>query len=337
MLELLRENYEKDKYRYELLGNEVEFILKDCIAEEGIKISNIEKRVKTLDSIIGKIEKKDMKVEDNNPFIFNDSLGVRVICLFLSDLDRIHNIILNEFEVIEADDKVKNSVNEFGYMSIHYICKLRSNSEGRKFNKIKDLNFEIQIRTITMHSWANISHYISYKSRRDMPKDLEKDFNALSGLFYVADKHFEMFFNQSKITKEKIDDSLVEGHNYNQLINLDSLESYLQIKLPDRKVSDRESLSLFLNELGNLKAIKTIKDIDTVIDKFWEAFLLFEEEKFGIDYYQQVGVLRKIFDMYSYEYFLNRLEKSKRDVDFDNYYETMYKKYIDIVKAKSIE
>lgn len=43
-----------------------------------------------------------------------------------------------------------------------------------------------------LNAWASISHYLGYKKESDIPAELRRDFNALSGLFYVADTHFAM-------------------------------------------------------------------------------------------------------------------------------------------------
>jgi len=54
-----------------------------------------------------------------------------------------------------------------------------------------------------MHAWSIISHYLDYKTPNAVPSELKRDFNALSGLFYVADQHFEMFFKSSKASRKK--------------------------------------------------------------------------------------------------------------------------------------
>src|SRR5882724_7674996 len=117
-------------------------------------------------------------------------------------------------------------MSSFGYFSVHFICKIRANYIGPRYDGLKDQNFEIQVRTISMDAWANISHYLDYKSDTDIPKDLKKDFFALSGLFYVADTHFEMFFKnkkeQAKKTKKELDSNL------DIAINLESLDAYLK-------------------------------------------------------------------------------------------------------------
>jgi len=48
----------------------------------------------------------------------NDILGFRIICLFLSDLDRIFTLLGKNFKIIEVDDKrLTKGENVFGYLS----------------------------------------------------------------------------------------------------------------------------------------------------------------------------------------------------------------------------
>ena len=133
-----------------------------------------------------------------------------------------------------------------------------------------------------MDAWANVSHHLDYKSDRDVPAELRKDFYALSGLFYVADRHFEMFHSQSKVSREQMKEvfeAAASGdEKKSQELNLDSLAAYLEAKFPDRERAGPKDLSDLLNPL--LKSgYKTIGEIDEMIDKGEAAFRLYEEER----------------------------------------------------------
>jgi putative GTP pyrophosphokinase len=87
-------------------------------------------------------------------------------------------------------------VNIFGYMSLHLKAKLKSSFESHFGEEIKQIPFEIQVRTIAQDAWASISHYLDYKKESVIPNELKRDFHALSGLFYVADTHFSFIRNE---------------------------------------------------------------------------------------------------------------------------------------------
>ena len=262
---------------YKALKDEVIYTLQSVIERSGIKVHDISGRVKTIDSFLDKIKGKESK----QPFDdIQDLCGVRVICLFLSDLSRVADIIRAEFEVIAESNKIEDAdLSSFGYMSVHFIVKLKEELKGPRYNEIKDLLCEIQTRTIAMHSWATVSHYLDYKSQADVPEALRKDFFALSGLFYVADSHFEMFFKQVGESRSKMERLAAKIESFhNTEINLDSLSAYLKIMLPDREHCNLKTVSGLVQDLL-ASGYKYIGEVDSVCEKTKEAFLRFEEDQ----------------------------------------------------------
>ncbi|MEM6338092.1 MAG: (p)ppGpp synthetase, partial [Bacteroidota bacterium] len=74
-------------------------------------------RIKTFESFWGKIERKGY----DDPFSeIEDICGIRVVCYYTSDIDRIATIINDEFEVKESLDKSSAlGSDRFGYRSNH--------------------------------------------------------------------------------------------------------------------------------------------------------------------------------------------------------------------------
>ncbi len=227
---------------YRSLEGEVKYILSDALKEAGIKIHTVESRVKKFHSIQAK-----RKNVSNNPEI-NDVVGARVVCLFRSDLKVIDDIITNEFDVISKDDKINKSNDSFGYMSIHYIACLADAVSGRRYDAIKRTIFEIQVRTLCMHAWAAISHYLDYKTEQDIPEHLRKDLNALSGLFYVADSQYEQLYDARQDALNSAVAELNSGISKGTSINLDSMTALLKQLFPNRRL-DSSDVSELVSEL----------------------------------------------------------------------------------------
>jgi len=180
---------------------------------------------------------------------------------------------------LSEDNKISDyEISSFGYLSVHSVAAIKKEYSGPRYDQILDLPFEIQVRTIAMHAWATVSHYLDYKAEMDVPKDLRRDFYALSGLFYVADTHFEMFFKLGQASREKMIKLFEKAKpKLDQTINLDSLTAYLHKKFPDRKHSRPEHISDLVRDL--LKTgHTTIGDIERMVDTGWDAFLLQEKE-----------------------------------------------------------
>lgn len=188
-VESFSEKYSERFPEFELLRDEGVRTLKNAISRSGIKVHSITERIKGFDSCVKKVI--DKKIEE--PFEgIKDFVGLRVVCLFLSDLDKVEKVINQTFEVVEREDKINNSKKDvFGYMGKHFIVKLKARKETNS------MPFEIQVRTIAQDAWASVSHHLDYKTN-SIREELKRDFYALSGLFYVADTHFS-FIKQDKM------------------------------------------------------------------------------------------------------------------------------------------
>lgn len=327
----LKKEYDKHLEAWESLKAEGVFILERALKHNGIKFHNISSRVKEFKSLCDKAVNK----EEINPVgAFKDLVGIRVVCLLLSDIDRISKVIDDEFDVVDKDDKIKGgSASDFGYMSYHVIVKMKPEYAGPRYDLIKDIPFEIQIRTIAMDAWAATSHYLSYKSDVDIPKELKKDFYALSGLFYVADTHFEMFFKEIQVErkaigkKAKLKNGLLEYE-----INYETLRAYLMEKYPDRIESEtvfEKSLSECVEELTSAGYLR-ISQLEEILKKTQKAFLQFEKDTpphgDQVQKYSVIGILRISLFIYDDDYVVSAHARNKA-MSLSSY--KKYKKYIE--------
>lgn len=217
----------------------------------------------------------------------------------MSDLSKICEIMEKTFNIQVKNNKIESKAyEEFGYLSIHYVCKLPKSFHGSRYDDIKDLCFELQIRTIAMHSWATISHYLDYKTINSIPSNLRKEFQALSALFYIADSLFEKFFQAGEKSKEIAESTTdrIEKRKDNE-INLDTLSAFLKLKYPDRFNYDPDNISLLIDELVKAE-YKSINDIEKDLDRAKEAFEYYEKkhpptsEQGNKEIYADIGVVR---------------------------------------------
>ena len=243
-----RETYLSRESGYRDICTEVTYALERNLKANGIKYHSVASRVKTLESFLEKIERKQYL----DPLGQMDDLaGIRVVCLFLSDLDRVSAIVSSLFEVIAKEDKVRQGRAEvFGYMSHHYVCRLSSAHSGPRYDHLKDLRFEVQVRTILMDAWANTSHYLSYKNEDSVPQDLLRDFATLSGLLFVADRQFESLYKASSMSAAHAEKEILRSEEVpSSEINADTVHALLLREYPDRKQSSDASVSIFTSEL----------------------------------------------------------------------------------------
>ncbi|MCY6483892.1 hypothetical protein OW763_05965 [Clostridium aestuarii] len=291
-IDIIKKQYQLRYKKFECLKDEIIYMLKKELEKQNIPYHTIEGRVKTYDSFVDKINRKEIK----QPFekIF-DLCGVRVICLFLSDVYKIGQIIEKIIDIHKKDDKINDTQKDsFGYLSVHYICSLPSHFNGPRYDDIKNLKFEIQIRTIAMNAWATISHYLDYKSSNAIPSSLKKDFNALSALFYVVDSHFELFFHASQEQKRLAEEKAKQaGFLNNEELNLNTLSAYLKKRYPDRNHSNSKSLSKLIEELLASK-YTTFNLLEQTLNKTKKVFAKYEKDNppSYSKQYADVGVVR---------------------------------------------
>ena len=123
-------------------------------------IETIKTRLKSPDSIVKKLAKKDVpltveSIEKN----LNDIAGVRVICSFPEDIYVLADCLLqqDDIKLIEVKDYIKNPKPN-GYRSLHLIIEVPIYLKDEK----KNMRVEVQLRTIAMDFWASLDHKLSY-------------------------------------------------------------------------------------------------------------------------------------------------------------------------------
>lgn len=152
------------------------------------RLIHIHHRVKTIKSIKGKLERKEQysRVQE-----LNDILGFRIICYLSVDIDSAARLIAENFRVKWQKSKDKRELidaRSFGYVAVHYICALPDTEPENE--DLKELWFEVQIKTILQHSWAEIEHDLGYKSEIEVPRDIRRSFSKAASLLETADDIF---------------------------------------------------------------------------------------------------------------------------------------------------
>lgn len=140
------------------------------LQKERTPIETIKSRLKTIDSLLEKIERYDvdLTVESIMENI-NDIAGIRVICSFQDDIYSLAESFLGQDDItlIERKDYIK-SPKKSGYRSLHLIVSVPIYLEKQK----RDMKVEVQFRTIAMDFWASLEHKIKYK--KEIPCDLSE-------------------------------------------------------------------------------------------------------------------------------------------------------------------
>ena len=133
-------------------------------------IESVTGRVKRISSILDKAHRKGVDIEKIEDKI-EDIAGVRIICQFVEDIDTVVDIIRRRSDMIvkhEKDYITKSKKKR--YRSYHVIVFYTVQT----IKGPKNLEVEIQIRTLAMDFWATIEHSLQYKYKENMPEELRE-------------------------------------------------------------------------------------------------------------------------------------------------------------------
>ena len=130
-------------------------------------IHHMEYRLKSVNSILGKLEKRGLEVSlDSIVTNLTDIAGVRVICNYVSDVYKIADLLIKQIDIklIAKKDYIKHP-KENGYRSLHLVVEVPIFLA----EKVQPTTVEIQIRTIAMDFWASLEHHLRYKADNEVP------------------------------------------------------------------------------------------------------------------------------------------------------------------------
>jgi ppGpp synthetase/RelA/SpoT-type nucleotidyltranferase len=331
-MEDLKEFYSQNMRKYESAAQKIEGIINEIIKSENIQIHSVSRRVKTLDSYLKKAERYKNPKEE-----IMDYIGVRVITYVISDMEKVSNIIEKEFNV----DK-KNSINKskelgndrMGYRSIHYIASINDKRKALpEYSSCNDCIFEIQIRTILQHSWAEVEHD-NYKYSGELPHEIKRRLNLLSAVLEAADNEFNTISQEIDNYIKYVNNEIEENNLADIEINTASLREFIMNRYGKYNIdNDMRDDNILINELNDF-GIKNLKEIEEIINQEYLDYLLDSNRHINI-----TGFLRNVMIIKDAQKYFNICYKDSWNVlssRSKRIYEKFAPKALSIIKNKDI-
>lgn len=219
--EMLLEEYREAIPVFERMQEEVLATLRDALQRNGLIVTAIESRIKTEESLAGKLALKGGKYASLNDI--TDILGARIVTFYTDDVDRIAAMAEQLFEIDwenSVDKRMLHELDSFGYNSLHYICKMPG----------YDYRFELQLRTTLQHAWASINHDIGYKSGVEIPREYMRRINRMAGLLEMADDEFSRIRTEITDYRRRVQHLVQNGKLDDVQLDGDTFNSYLQVR-----------------------------------------------------------------------------------------------------------
>lgn len=253
----------------EQLAEQVSSMLLKALREQNIQLNTFERRVKTEDSLTGKLEKKGNKYR--TIYDITDLVGIRAVTYYTDDVDKVAAIAKQIFDVDwkNSVDKRKHQLDSFGYLSLHYICYLK---EG----PLRDIPFEIQMRTALQHVWSAIEHDIGYKGTVKLPPEFVRQFSRLAGMLEMADDEFSRLRTAMSEYRRQVH-SLVKSGQFSEVsLSTESFRQFLELRPFDRlnqRIAAVNQAEIFPTPMMNFLPIletfrfKDLGDVQQFIDE----------------------------------------------------------------------
>lgn len=219
--EMILEEYREAKPILERMLVEIPALLRETLAKNGILVTAVDARIKTEESLRGKLELKGNKYATLSDI--TDIFGGRIITFYTDDVDRIAAIVEQLFEIDwdnSVDKRMLHQLDSFGYNSLHYICRMPE----------FPFRFELQLRTTLQHAWASINHDIGYKTGVEIPREYLRRINRLAGILEMADDEFSRIRSEITDYRRRVQQLVQNGKLDDVLLDGDTFNSYLQAR-----------------------------------------------------------------------------------------------------------
>ena len=265
------QEYEDNLPRFREVEAQVRDTLRRTLQDAGLAVAAIESRVKGYDSLAGKLELKGHKYKSLANL--TDILGLRVITFYIDDVDKVASAVERLFTIDwenSVDKRKIHEIDSFGYLSLHYICSIPD----------FPYRFEIQMRTLLQHAWANMDHDTGYKSGVEIPRRYLRNMSRLAGMLELVDDEFSKIRIeltdyrrrvQALVRSGSLDEVPIDGDTFRSYMDLDPF-AQLNKRIASMNQAEIQDVSL-MPYLSVFKSIglKTLGDIDRMIKDFSEG------------------------------------------------------------------
>jgi putative GTP pyrophosphokinase len=263
--------------KHERLSAAVHSLLENIIKKKRVDYLGVSHRTKTLDGALEKIHRKEYGIPKTQ---LTDLSGIRVITFLEEQVREISKITKDLFEIDEknsldrteflGDDKV-------GYRSTHFVCRLGAQRGALpEYDGLGPLTFEIQIRTVLQHAWAELAHDRSFKFGTTLPTKIQRKLNLYSGMLEIVDGGFDEISKEIDSYKTAIErrplseifDVEITSISVSKIMG--DIERQYKVKFLDKEVSNFEIEEISACGISNIGELQALLP-ETIIRSYFKA------------------------------------------------------------------
>lgn len=229
--EMILEEYDQQLPLFRRLERIVQITLQDILDSNGLMVTAVNTRIKTRESLAGKLELKGYKYHSISDI--TDIIGSRIITLYTDDVDRIAAMAEQVFDIDwenSVDKRRLHNTDSFGYNSVHYICRLpKTLVDEPNWPQLNETRFELQLRTTLQHAWASLDHDIGYKTGVEIPHVYTRQINRLAGMLEMVDDEFSRIRTEITDYRRRVQQLVQNGKLDDVQLDGDTFRSYLEV------------------------------------------------------------------------------------------------------------
>lgn len=261
--------YDQNHSRYQDLTSTMETLISKLLQGKSIPYHSVNGRLKTRKSFLDKWDQKDYSAPED----IMDVAGLRIITHTTAEVKRVCDVIEAEFAIddINSGDKAQDmGVDKVGYLSVHYIAKMNETRLGLpEYERFTGMCFEIQVRSLLQHAWAEIEHDRNYKFASVLPAEIQRKFYLVAGTLELMDQEFCALSSEIDKYAEKVAEQTEKGE-LDIPIDSTSLLQYLNklfegydLKSLGRTFSKNDKIIQELDDFG----IKNLQELDELLNQ----------------------------------------------------------------------
>lgn len=204
-------DYSEQRWAFEQATEGACTFVEHTLRDAGLPLHAVTARTKEHHSLLKKLRRKHYADPASE---ITDLVGVRVIARYRGEVDQSEEVLRGRLSVDDGRSIDKSSQldrREFGYRSVHLIVSLAD--LGVDVPEITHgYMFEIQIRSILEHAWAENEHDLIYKSGLVVSRENIRAFAAAAGTLELLDREFERLRSvaneEAQMRQEQIENGL---------------------------------------------------------------------------------------------------------------------------------
>ncbi|AGF72855.1 GTP pyrophosphokinase [Corynebacterium halotolerans] len=235
--------------------------VEDLLTDAGVTFDRVTARVKDWSSFKAKARKR----REDGSWLYpdpwtdvHDIVGVRVTTFHSTEIPAALAVLRESFTVRRSVNKTAETrvAGGFGYGSHHLVLEVPASVED--LADYEGLAFEVQLRTVLQHAWAEFEHDIRYKRGSPvMDPQVDRAFTLAAGLIELADQQFDQIAALQQ-----------SGNSPDEDVDLsaETLPGVLAVLLGNRFPRSRSEHYRWLEELLMANGITTVAELDELLN-----------------------------------------------------------------------